>query len=84
MRSDITKTSNRIKSGDASVPQEELQPLLSRLKDLLSKVQTHDATILNIMVSQDEPQDDIDAEYCASVEYTDTLLFSISILEQRI
>ena len=84
MRSDITKTSNRIKSGDASVPQEELQPLLSRPKDLLSKVQMHDATILNIMVSQDEPQDDIDAEYCASVEYTDTLLFSISILEQRI
>ena len=76
VRSDITRTLNKLNADPDAIPIHELKSTLLRLKELQGDVKELNGTVMEEMSSAGKSENDLEEEYNACVGYTNKLLQS--------
>ena len=84
VRSDITRSYNKILADIDSLSINEVETYISRLAKLQNTVEDADGCILNASVSCGIDDASIQAEYDESVDYTNKLLSCLNTLKARL
>ena len=84
VRSDITRTLNKLNADPDAIPIHELKSTLLRLKELQGDVKELNGTVMEEMSSAGKSENDLEEEYNACVGYTNKLLQCITLIQSRI